>query len=254
MATGSSLEDLNVNRLLRSLFADDWVFKTGIGGILGAGSIVAGLYSFMCIPIVAALWALMIGYCLRCIRFKVLNPDCRLPDWNDWGDLFLSGITWMAFQTIVWTFVCGIAFGIIFFSGAYAVVAKTSVESNVEVILGCIIASMILFKAAFLSAFVMVNFAIEENASAGFSYIKVAQRIWAEPQKYLSGFMLAMGLQWGAIIFPCLTIVGVFLIPSTYFVGQATSAAVLARTWSTTPLTESEKAAAAAKRLKKTES
>lgn len=202
--------------------------------MLTAASIVAGLYSFMCIPIVVALWALMIGYCLRCMRFKAVNPECKLPDWNDWGDLFLSGVTWIALQFMLWVLMSSIAFGIIVIISAYAIAAKSTTESYIEMTVACAVIGVLFFFVSALSAFAMVNFALEENSAAGLSFIKVGKRVFAEPSKYFGGFLLAIGLQWAAIIIPSLTVVGVFLIPSAYFVGQVASAAVLARTWSST--------------------
>ncbi|MBX9568427.1 MAG: DUF4013 domain-containing protein [Candidatus Obscuribacterales bacterium] len=240
LAPKSSLEDLHVDRLLRTLLSDDWIFKTGVGGMLVAGSIVAGLYSYMCIPIVVALWALIIGYSLRCMRYKMMNPDCKLPDWGDWGDLFLSGITWVALQTFLWVMIAGIAFGIMILCSAYAIGTKNPVESNIDVILGCLLIGFIYFMFSVLSAYLMVNFAQEENTGAGMAFRKVARRILAEPLKYLSAYFLAVGIQWASFIVPCITIVGVFLLPSAFFIGQAASAAVLGRAWASTASTENE--------------
>lgn len=231
----SSLQDLDVDRLLRTLFSEDWIVKTGVGGMLTAGSIVAGLYSFMCIPIVAALWALMVGYCLRCMRYKLMNPDCKLPDWGDWGDLFLSGITWVALQSIMWIFVGAIAFGITTLCSAYSIGAKNPVESHIDVIAGCLIIGAVTLFFSLVSSYLMVNFAKEENTGAGVAFRKVFKRIAAEPQKYIGAYFLSVGIQWASVIVPCITIVGVFLLPSAYFLGQVASASVLARTWSTTP-------------------
>ena len=237
-AVKTNLDDLNVDRLLRSLFSDDWIFKTGIGGMLVAGSIVAGLYHYMCIPIVAALWALMIGYCLRCMRYKLMNPDCKLPDWNDWVDLFLSGITWVALQTFFWIFMAAIAFGVMVLCTAYAIASKGAVESNLELVAGCSFITIIYFIASAISAYLMVNFALEENTGAGMAVRKVIRRILDEPGKYLGAYLFSVGVQWTCVIVPCITIVGVFFLPSAFFVGQVSSAAILARAWGTTPNTD----------------
>lgn len=230
-----------MDRLLRTLFSEDWIVKTGVGGMLVAGSIVAGLYSFMCIPIVAALWALMVGYSLRCMRYKLMNADCKLPDWGDWGDLFLSGITWVALQTIMWIFIGAIAFGITALCSAYAIGAKTQMESNIDVIAGCLLIGVISFFFSLISSYLMVNFAKEENTGAGVAFRKVFRRISAEPQKYIGAYFLSVGIQWASVIVPCITIIGVFLLPSAYFLGQVASASVLARTWSSTSEAEGGK-------------
>src|SRR5205823_3887761 len=83
-----------------------------------------------------------------------------------------------------------------------------------------------------LSAYVMVNFAIEENAKAGLAFGKVTRQFMRTPVQLLYGFLLASGIQILSLAIPCITIVGIFLVPSAYFVGMITSSIVLARHWS----------------------
>ncbi len=77
----------------------------------------------------------------------------------------------------------------------------------------------------------MVNFAVEENLRAGFAYIKVLKCLIKNPAQLFSGFLLAIGIQLGFVLIPCLTIIGVFLVPSSYFAGQVLSSLILARHW-----------------------
>lgn len=64
---------------------EDWIKKIVIGGVLM-------LISFLFIPIF-----FLIGYQVAVVR-KVMNGDEHpLPDWNDWGKLFMDGLVlWVA--------------------------------------------------------------------------------------------------------------------------------------------------------------
>ena len=64
---------------------DDWIKKTVIGGVLA-------LFSFLFIPIF-----FLIGYQVAVVR-KVMNGEEHpLPDWDDWGKLFMDGLVlWVA--------------------------------------------------------------------------------------------------------------------------------------------------------------
>lgn len=222
---------VDVESLVRGVFRDDWMVKTGIGGVLAAGGLVAILYSFTCLPILAAFWALMVGYCLRCMRLKAANPDCKLPEWNEWGDLFLSGITWIALQTGVWLACLSIQALILAVCVGYAINDKSSTLSLVWCAAGCCLVSITLAVLAILSAYVMVNFAVEENVKAGLAYIKVARSLLRSPGKLICGFLLASGIQFLAVLIPSLTVIGVFLVPSAYFIGTVVSSIVLSRHW-----------------------
>ncbi|MBX9723872.1 MAG: DUF4013 domain-containing protein [Candidatus Obscuribacterales bacterium] len=226
-----SSKNVDVERLLRAVLKDEWMLKTGVGGILAATGIVAILYSFICLPLSAACVALMIGYCLRCMRVKAANPEAKLPDWNEWGDLFLSGITWIALQFGIWVFVLSLQMILMGLAVSCAYTSSSEFLTILWLVRACVTVSASLRFLFVLCAYTMVNFAIEENAKAGLAFAKVAQRLAANPGKLLLGFALAMGIQIAAVLIPCLTLVGVFLVPSAYFAGQMVSAIVLARFW-----------------------
>lgn len=229
--TSESDKDVDVQRLVEGVFRDEWMVKTGVGGVLSAGGLVAILYSFTCLPLLAALWAVTTGYSLRCMRLKAADCEARLPAWNDWGDLFISGITWIALQTGIWlSFIAAIALIFALCIG-YAFNEKSTTLSLVWTIGGSLFVILILTLLSVLSAYVMVNFAIEENARAGLAYLKITRSLLRSPGKLLCGFLLAAGIQLCAIVIPCLTIVGIFLVPSTSFIGSLLSSIVLARHW-----------------------
>src|SRR5690349_8722429 len=84
----------------RAFFRDpQWLFKTGIGGFLNVLSFTLCALNYLLIPIAFLLWGLVTGYVLRAARTHIKNPEDRLPEWNDWLDLLISGLTWMAIYT-----------------------------------------------------------------------------------------------------------------------------------------------------------
>ncbi len=229
----SELATVDVERLVRGVFRDEWMAKTGIGGVLTAAGLVAILYSFSLIPITVACWALIFGYSLRCMRVKIANAESKLPDWNDLGDLFLSGLTWIALQSIIWACFSVSALLFLLFAVAFAFNMNNSGLS-----LAITVGSSVLFLAAMalmaaFTAYVMVHFSLQENAKAGFAYIKVAREFFKSPRQLLSGFILATSIQFLFVAVPCITIIGIFVLPSSYFVGTLVSSVVLARHWST---------------------
>lgn len=221
----------DVEQLFRSIVSDDWMPKTGLGGLFAGAAIIAILYSFMCLPIFAGLWALTIGYCLRCIRVKVLDPKSKLPDWNEWGDLFMSGITWLALQSGVWIVSGLLNFAVMIVCITYGLSDKSSHFGYGWTIVGSI---FVIFNSALVtlySAYLMVNFAVEENVKGGLALRKITSAILTAPQKLISGFLLAIGIQWIMTLLPCVTIIGIIFAPQMYFAGQLLSALILAQHW-----------------------
>ena len=225
-------QSLNIDELVKALFKEtDWMVKVGVGGVLAAAGLVAILYNYICLPIFVAFWALMIGYCLRCMRLKFADAESKLPGWDEWGDLFMSGITWIALQTAVFL-VSNTIFAIILgICTGNAFNTKSELHSFLWILLSSVLVLPASAFIAVISSYTMVNFAVEENLLAGLAYIKVLKSLLKNPAHLLSGFLLALGIQLGFVLIPCLTIIGVFLVPSSYFAGQVLSSLILARHW-----------------------
>ncbi|MBI4533795.1 MAG: DUF4013 domain-containing protein, partial [Candidatus Melainabacteria bacterium] len=99
MTRSYRLMQLNADLAVKGTFHDpDWMFKTGIGGMLNAGSVILWSVNPLLLPLSFALISLSCGYLLRVMRYKLLNPDSHLPDWDSWLELFISGLTWLAIQ------------------------------------------------------------------------------------------------------------------------------------------------------------
>lgn len=222
---------MDIQSLLRGILRDDWMVKTGIGGILGAASLVAILYSPICLPLSAALVSPVSGYCLRAMRTKAGDPEAKLPDWNDWSDLFISGCTWIALQCFVWTIAISLAFLLFTLLLCQAYYAKSSNLSAFY----CFFASSGFLVCAFvlslISSYTMVHFALEENSRAGLAFLKIARALFKKPKLLLAGFLLAWAVQLLCLLLPLLTLVGIFLLPSAAFIGQLISSVILAAHW-----------------------
>jgi hypothetical protein len=143
----------------------------------------------------------------------------------------MSGITWIALQTAVFL-VSNTIFAIILgICTGNAFNTKSELHSFLWILLGSVLVLPTSAFIALVSSYTMVNFAVEENLLAGLAYIKVLKSLLKNPAHLLSGFLLALGIQLGFVLIPCLTIIGVFLVPSSYFAGQVLSSLVLARHW-----------------------
>lgn len=225
-------DPVEVGQLIKTLFQEsDWMFKTGVGGILTATSVIVGLYHYLLLPVVVACWSVMVGYILRVLRKQVLSKETNLPDWNDWGDLFVSGLTWIAFQFTLWSVTLIISFMALAYCSFNAMGSPGTVPTIFWSAAGTAIVSVSCANIALVSAFLMVHFAVEENSRAGVAYLRIIRRVSRYPWHYATGFLVAVGIQWASVILPLLSIVGVFVIPSTYFIGQVASALVLAAFW-----------------------
>lgn len=240
--------ELDANLAVKSYFQDpDWMFKTGIGGTITAASIVLSIMDpvhFMLFPISLALAGVSTGYVLRTIRQRLSEPEKPLPKWDDWGDLFMSGITWIAVQFGISVLAATVITIVIMV--CYATVVKSSafVTPMLEAGLFCILATV--FWTHFISTFLMVNFAKEEKLGAGFAVIPVLRRIRKNSPLFLLTWALATAIQVFSVLVSAITILGIFIIPSVYFASQLVAASLLAQAWRSVPDQMAESAPAAA--------
>ncbi len=222
---------LDADLAVRSFFQDpDWMFKMGLGGVVNAGCLVLTMMNpFVFLPVTLALIALVCGYLLRCLRLKVLSGKSKLPDWGEWLDLFMSGLTWLAVQFGLWLITISVATVSLMF--ALAASTQQSWAYVPIAVAGVLVTVATCLAVQFLSSFLMVNFAVEEKLSAGFAVLEVVRRACARPSVFCQAWLLSTGLQAAAVVIPALTIVGIFLTPSTLFASQLISAALLAQAW-----------------------
>lgn len=226
---------LDPDHAIKSFFKDpDWVLKSAVGGVMNATSLLLTFFLReypVLIPIVFSLWAINTGYILRVLRTRLKEPDGVLPAWNDWQDLFVSGMSWLAIIT-------GIIVFFIFIGATNLLIASilAAIKSAAYLFPLWMSGSIILFIAGSLLtnlvlAATMTNFAEQENTMAAFAYWKVLKRIARRPGDFFGAWMLGIGIQCLSVIVPCVTIIGVFFLPSTTFAGQLIAASLLSQAW-----------------------
>ncbi len=238
---------LDPNMAVKSFFQDsEWIHKTALGGVMNASSMVLLFLvvdSPILIPVMFSLWALNTGYILRTIRERIQVPNGRLPAWNEWQDLFVSGMSWLAVTTGFLIFLAtliGTDLLISSFIGLLKIPILFTVWMSGSIIL--LLTLSFLFHLLLLAT--MANFAQEESMNSAFAFIKVFKRIGARPGDFFSAWMLGMGIQFLSVAAPCATIIGIFFLPSTVFAGQLINASLIAQAWKSACLTvESETAA-----------
>lgn len=227
---------LDAHLAVRSYFGDpDWMFKTGIGGVLNAAAMLVGVLDmqrFLFVPIGLAFAGLVVGYLLRAARSRQSDPAGKLPDWNQWGDLFFSGLNWIATQFALGVLTAiPIATILIIASFVLAANAQSPIGTGVTlVIVGTAIFAILMFSHLVMS-YLMVNVANEEKLASGFAVHKVIRHLVRSPRQLLTAWVLAFQLQVMAVIIPVLTVLGTFLIPSTFFAAQLVGMSILAQAW-----------------------
>lgn len=232
MALSRRQGELDADSALKSYFADpEWTLKTGIGGTINAASAVLAMLNPLTLPLALALMSLSCGYMLRVIRYKSLNREARLPAWDEWLELFLSGLTWLAIQfglTFIQVSVVTLSFIVASAIGAIKIAHPAFFLWLLLTALAVVAVSVAL---SFLNPFLMVNFAIEERPQAGFAFRKVVRRASGNPGQFVAAWIVSIGVMWVSVVLPVLTVIGVFLIPSTVFIGHAIAATMCAQVW-----------------------
>lgn len=223
---------LDPNLALLSYFRDpDWTFKTGVGGTINAVCLVLGLASPFCSPIVCALMAFTTGYTLRVARARSLSADTNLPAWDNWLELFMSGLTWLAIQVGLFL-IAGSAFTICLLAGAATGAIKVySAKFLAWVLVSFAVSSTAVFLVSLASLFLMINFATQERISSGFNFAELFGRLKERPADFILTWLLSIGLKWLAVVLPIMTVLGAFLVPSTWFIAELLTVSMAARVW-----------------------
>lgn len=223
---------LDPNKAIKLFFSDpDWRAKAGIGGIFSGGAIILFCLGPMFIPIAFCLWGLLTGYYLRLVRAKIADMQAPLPPWNDWLDLLISGITWIAVafgQSLVpisiatTTLLCATAGGPNFIASShYTAWAAGSVA----------IVTFAWIMVCLISTIIMANFAKQERMSAAFDVVTVGKKLASSAHIFLQAWLLMIGIQWLGFILPTVSIIGIALIPICGFVASCVAAILLAQAW-----------------------
>lgn len=227
---------LDADLAVRSYFKDpDWMFKTGIGGVLNAACLLVSVLDvqrFLFVPIGLAFAGLVVGYLLRTARARLDDPAGKLPAWNDWGELFFSGLTWVAIH-FGWCILAIIPAATLAVISMYLLAANSTSSMAVALTVGAVgICAFFIFVAWHISvSYLLVNFAKEEKLLAGFAVARVMRNIKRNPKGMLTAWVLAFELQLLAVFIPAITVLGMFIVPSTLFAAQLVSVALLSQAW-----------------------
>ncbi len=218
----------------KAFFADpQWLFKTGIGGFLNVVSFILCALNYMLIPVAFLIWGVVTGYVLRAARLHMESPDSKLPEWDDWLDLLVSGLTWMAIYTGQLLFFFSV-FSTLMLIGLSTGMVSALNPHNLQWSFGTLYGlTGLAIMIAMNSAYLMINLAKEERLSGAFAVNLVISKISERPADFILAWLLSMGIQLAAIILPAITVVGMFFLPSIWFAGQVLSALVLAQVWTT---------------------
>ncbi len=233
-ATTNILATFDPDLAVKAFFRDpQWLFKTGIGGFLNVVSFILCALSYMLIPVAFLIWGVVTGYVLRAARLHIKNPEDKLPEWNDWMDLLISGLTWMAIYTGQLLFFFSVL-STLMVTGLTTGMINAANPHNLQWSLGTLYGlTFLALTMALNSAYLMINLAHEEKLTGAFAVNLVISRVLARPADFLLAWLLSMGIQMAALILPLMTVVGMFFLPSVWFAGQILSALVLAQAWAT---------------------
>jgi hypothetical protein len=241
--------ELDPEYAVRSYFKDpEWMFKTGMGGILNAIALVlTGMMaqSQWWIPVAMVVSAVVNGYLLRVAKRRQEDPRENLPDWNGWGELLFGGLTWMAVQ-FSWHCLAAIPITIALIMGIVGISAYANSVATVALLMATLLLVLLSVGLAthFMLSYLMLNFGKAERLSAAFNFGKVIIYAIRFPRPMITAWILSFELQFFAVLLPAATVVGVALIPSTLFAAQLVSVTIMAQVWNS-----AEASAAAARAL-----
>jgi len=232
MTSAGQLPSLDADQALRSVFKDpDWMFKTGIGGTLNAGFLVILIVAPILLPLGFGLIAIVCGYLLRLIRTKAQDASAALPGWADWLELAISGLTWMSIQAGLLILVLACLAAALFAGAGSAALSPTSPFFFTWAATSAALVLALWLVLEFLRPYLMANLACQERLSAGFAVAAVLKAAARRPMDFILVVLLASGIQWLSILLPLFTVVGIFLLPSTVFLGHLICASLIAQVW-----------------------
>jgi hypothetical protein len=223
---------LDPDLAVKSYFRDpDWVFKSALGGIFNAVSLAVILCIPVLMPIALLLVALNFGFVLRAVRQKVKEPESLIPSWDNWTDLFVSGVGWLV---VLITFI--LLGTILVAANLLIATALSAAKTYSELFVIWLSASSVIFTILGLSlnlvlSLSMINFASEEKLGSAFALVKVLRRIFKHPRQFLYAWLIGTGIQWLAVLLPLATIIGVLFLPTTVFAAQVIAATIMAQSW-----------------------
>jgi hypothetical protein len=199
MASTVSLEGLK-KAVFFPFNGKDWFSKMAIGAALGFGY-------FLIVPIIP-----LVGYFGRIMKRVIVDDeDPALPEWNDWGGLFLDGLKFIGISLIfilpamIIIFVGYAVFMVMDFSMAFSVQGWSSSYGSPPTFLlyfvGMFVGLIIMWIGSFLSIFTAIllppalgNMVARSNFGAAFHFSEWWPALKANFTGYLLVIALAAGL------------------------------------------------------------
>jgi len=223
---------IDPNGAVRSFFKDPtWRVKAGIGATFNCCSILLLALNPMLLPLSVLLWALVCGYMLKVIRVKIKDPDAPLPEWRDWVDLLISGLTWLAVYTgalflVMSVLTMAMIFGAI--QGSIYAPDPRFVPFAVSTLTAVFISWLLV---GIITTYTQANFAEEERMPAAFALRKLFNLFKRHGGTMLQVWLMVVGLNAAAVIVPPCTIIGIAFLPMTTFIAGTISATMVAQAW-----------------------
>ncbi|MBK7748653.1 MAG: DUF4013 domain-containing protein [Candidatus Obscuribacter sp.] len=209
-----------------------WMVKVMIGSLISYLAATTFVVNQLFLPLCVALLGLSYGYLLRVMRQCIVDPSAKLPEWNNWIDLLISGISWAAIG-MGFTFVGLGMIASVLIIGAETGSCNISDPRFNQWALASFISLFALFNCGhFFGAVLMANFAEEESMAAGFAWLKVLKRIAKKPLLFLSAWLCAFALSILATLLPIASMIFAVMTPFAIFFAQIIGARLMARAWS----------------------
>jgi hypothetical protein len=233
---------LDPNRAFAVFFKDpDWKLKAGLGAVLNASTlsvVASGAVVLPLVPIAFLILAAVQGYTLRVIRNQLKSDFVSdkdsvelLPKWNDWLDLMISGLTWLAIVCSQWIVIFLIVSAALFIGQHYGALNAQSSSFKPWFLATSTAVSLSVFFASFFLPLLMVNFAEQEKVTAALAVDEAFVRLKRRPLDFIAVWMINLGLFTLGLLVPAITVVGIFFVPLVQFIIGTISAIMLAQVW-----------------------
>ncbi|MCL7412434.1 MAG: DUF4013 domain-containing protein [ANME-2 cluster archaeon] len=183
----------------------EWIKKILIGGLL------------MLIPIVNFI---ALGYYIKTLRGSI-DDESALPEWEDWGDLFIKGLV----VVIVVFIYMLIPLAILFFSiGSAAISSIASGDvapaSIGAIIAGSLISMVLVFIACLLLPMAFSMYAKEDSIGAAFRLGELLSRIRSIIGEYIIALIVLLALMVIVSFISMVPFIGwVVMIFANFYVG-----------------------------------
>jgi Protein of unknown function (DUF4013) len=232
---GTAATGLDPNAAVGFYFQDpEWKFKTALGSLLVCTALLlifSGRFFLPMLPVAFLIWAVVQGYILRVMRAVIKGSESTLPVWNDWLELIVSGLTWLAIVTGQLMVMASVVTISLLIGGKYGLVNPFAPHFKAWFLVSLMALSATAFMTSFFFPLLMVNFAEQERVLSALSMSEAMKRLMRRPREYFTVWLLSLGIFWLAVILPALTVFGIVLIPLGLFLTNTINAIMLAQVW-----------------------